>query len=78
MSCSLVLSFHQFIFEFFQFALLLDLVFLDFLKPFFLLVAGSRIFLSLFVVVVLFVVLPLVLCLQPHRHHRHLHEHLVV
>jgi hypothetical protein len=46
------------------------------MKPFSLLVAGSRIFLSLSVVVVFSVVLPLVLCLQPHRRRHHFHEHL--
>jgi hypothetical protein len=45
-SCFLVLSFLQFLFVFFQFTLLLDLVSLAFLKLFFLLAAGSRIFLS--------------------------------
>jgi hypothetical protein len=48
------------------------------MKLFSLLVAGSRIFLSLSIVAVFFVVLPLVICLQPHRHHRHFHEHVVV
>jgi hypothetical protein len=75
MSCSLVHLFLQFLFALSQFALLLDLIFLVFLKLFFLLTVGSRIFLSLAEAAVFSVALSLVLCLQPHHQ---LHEHLVL
>jgi hypothetical protein len=75
MSCSLVLSFLQFLLAFFRFVLLLDWVFIPFLKLFFLLPVGSRIFLSLSEVAVFSVVLSLVLCRQLGHH---LLEHLVL
>jgi hypothetical protein len=62
-SFSFVISFLQFLFVLIQFALLLDYVFLAFLKPFFFIAAGSRIFLSLSEVAVFSVVPFIVLCL---------------
>jgi hypothetical protein len=55
-----------------------DLVFVAFLKPFFLLAAGSRIFLSLSEVVVFSAELSLVLLLPPHHHHHHFDGYLVL
>jgi hypothetical protein len=55
-----------------------DLIFLAFLKPFFLLAAGSQIFLSLSEVAVFSAELSLVFCLPPHHHHRHFHVYLVL
>jgi hypothetical protein len=43
-----------------------------------LLAVDLRIFLSLYVVVVFSVGLPLVVCLQLHHRHCHLHEHLAM
>jgi hypothetical protein len=56
-----------------------DLIFLAFLKPFFLLAAGSQIFLSLSEVAVFSAELSQVLCLPPHHHHHHhFHVYLVL